>query len=42
MTKLEKEIVSLLTEDSRITAKKIAAALEISEKDAVKAVRSLE
>ncbi len=42
MTKLEKEIVSLLTEDSRITPKQIAAALEISEKDAVKAVRSLE
>ena len=42
MTKLEKEIVALLTEDSRITHKQIAAALEISEKDAGKAVRSLE
>lgn len=42
MEKLEKEIVALLTADSRITCKQIAAALQISEEAAAKAVRSLE
>ena len=42
MEKLEKEIVALLTADSRITCKQIAAALQISEKAAAKTVRSLE
>lgn len=42
MEKLEKEIVALLTADSRITCKQIAAALQISEEAAAKTVRSLE
>lgn len=42
MEKLEKEIVALLTADSRITCKQIAAALQIGEEAAAKAVRSLE
>ena len=42
MNNTEKEIISLLTEDSRITAKQIAAALGITEKAAAQTVRSLE
>lgn len=42
MEKLEKEIVALLTADSRITAKQIAAAMQITEEAAAKAVRALE
>lgn len=42
MEKLEKEIVALLTADSRITAKQIAAATQITEEAAAKAVRALE
>lgn len=42
MEKLEKEIVALLTADSRITAKQIAAAMQITEEAAAKAVRELE
>ena len=42
MEKLEKEIVALLTADSRITAKQIAAAMQITEDAAAKAVRALE
>ena len=39
MEKLEKEIVALLTADSRITAKQIAAAMQITEEAAAKAVQ---
>ncbi len=42
MEKLEKEIVAMLTADSRITAKQIAAAMQITEEAAAKAVRALE
>lgn len=42
MNKTEKEIVALLTEDSRITAAQIAAALSITEDEALSCVRSLE
>ena len=42
MEKLDKEILALLTEDARITAKQIASALQITEADAKKRVQSLE
>lgn len=42
MEKLDREIVALLTEDSRISYKNIAAALKISEKEAETRVRYLE
>ena len=42
MEKLDKDIIALLTEDSRITCKRLAAALNITEKQAEERVRSLE
>lgn len=42
MEKIENEILALLSEDSRLTAKQIAAALQISEKDAAQKIRALE
>lgn len=42
MTNTEKEIVALLTEDSRISSEQIAAALSIPLSEAEKCVRSLE
>ena len=42
MEKLEKDILALLTEDSRISAGQIAAALKISEAEAEAKIRSLE
>ena len=42
MEKLEKDIPALLTEDSRISAGQIAAALKISEAEAEAKIRSLE
>ncbi len=42
MDKLEKEILSILTQDSRVSAKHIAAALQISEKEAADKIKSLE
>ena len=42
MEKVENEILALLSEDSRLTAKQIAAALQISEKEASQKIRALE
>lgn len=42
MQNIEKEILSLLTEDSRLTAKQIAAALQIKEAVAAEKIRALE
>lgn len=42
MDKLQKEILALITEDSRMTAKKIAAALGVDEKTAAEKIASLE
>jgi DNA-binding Lrp family transcriptional regulator len=42
MDKLEKDIISILSEDSRTTPKKIAVMLGISEAEAVKEVKALE
>lgn len=42
MDKLEKDILSLLTEDSRLTAKKIAAMLAVDEKTVADKISALE
>lgn len=42
MQNLEKEILSLLEDDSRLSAKQIACALQITEKQAAETIRSLE
>ncbi len=42
MDKLDKEILDLLAEDSRLTAKKLAAAVGVDEKEAERRVRALE
>lgn len=42
MEKLEKEILSILTQDSRVSAKRVAAALQISEKQAAEKIKALE
>lgn len=42
MEKVEREILSILTQDSRVSAKNIAAALQISEKEAADKIKSLE
>ncbi|MBD5632539.1 MAG: Lrp/AsnC family transcriptional regulator [Clostridia bacterium] len=42
MQNLEKEILSLLEDDSRLSAKQIACALQITEKQAAATIRSLE
>lgn len=42
MEKVEREILSILTQDSRVSAKNIAAALQISEKQAADKIKSLE
>ena len=42
MEKLEREILSILTQDSRVSAKNIAAALQIDEKQAADKIKSLE
>ncbi len=42
MTVLEKEILNVLTEDSRMSAAKLAAMLSVSEADVVAAVRGME
>ena len=42
MKKVEKEILALLAEDSRLSAKKIAAALQITEQEAKEKIRALE
>lgn len=42
MKNIKKEILALLTEDSRISAKQIAAALQISESEVAENIRALE
>ena len=42
MNKLEKEILSILKEDARLSAKKIAAMLGVTEKEVAECIRSLE
>lgn len=42
MENIDKEILALVSEDSRLTAKEIAAALSIDEKQAAKRIRALE
>ena len=42
MEKVEREILSILTQDSRVSAKNIAAALQISEKEAADKIKRLE
>lgn len=42
MEKIEREILSILTQDSRVSAKNIAAALQIDEKQAADKIKSLE
>ncbi len=42
MENIDKEILALVSEDSRLTAKEIAAALSIDEKQAAQRIRALE
>lgn len=42
MDKLEKDVLDILSEDSRTTPKKLAAMLAVSEEEAAKAVKKLE